>query len=51
MLFYLLALCCLALAGLRTWNYLQYREKVWFTNSRVDKSVSHFTGQYRFIGF
>ena len=27
MLFYLLALCCLALAGLRTWNYLQYRKR------------------------
>lgn len=27
MLFYLLGLVCLALAGLRTWNYLQYRKR------------------------
>ena len=27
MLFYLLGLCCLVYAGLRTWNYLQYRKR------------------------
>ena len=27
MLFYLFGLACLALAGLRTWNYLQYRKR------------------------
>ena len=27
MLFYFFGLCCLAFAGLRTWNYLQYRKR------------------------
>ena len=27
MLFYLLGLCCLVFAGIRTWNYLQYRKR------------------------